>query len=408
MTIRVPPDLPAAGLAAGPCLFKDTMQLAAFNNNKFTLGHAEHDGERGSAALPRLADEARFDLSSMTVGILGMAFKAESDDTFEPLVQVETDLPLPGGERSYALIPMCHTTPNWFRSSEVLAEADVLVIGGAPPRLSQDRHDEVRSSISGTFSNRASSYDRVSVVIPVYNEGAGIAPCLDRVLEAVRLPCEVLVVYDTDDDTTLPYLDEYAGRSLASVRVRNAYGRGPATRSSSASTMPRSPVAVVTMADGSDDPMQIDQLTRLVERGVVVAAASRYARSGQQVGGPVLKGLLSRGGWAVALLPGTCRHPRRHQFVQGVLHQSSCDGWASRATRASRSASSSSPRLGGPVSPLPRYRRSGSTGHSVCRTSSSGRGCRAISIGIFSPSAQRPVLPGFNAMPIDLPRGEAS
>ena len=53
-------------------------------------------------------------------------------------------------------------------------------------------------------------------------------------------------------------------------------------------------VVVVTMADGCDDPQQIDQLVRLVERGVVVAAASRYSRGGQQVGGPFLKGFLSR------------------------------------------------------------------------------------------------------------------
>jgi hypothetical protein len=48
------------------------------------------------------------------------------------------------------------------------------------------------------------------------------------------------------------------------------------------------------MADGCDDPQQIDDLVRLVERGVVVAAASRYSRGGQQVGGPFLKSLLSR------------------------------------------------------------------------------------------------------------------
>jgi hypothetical protein len=48
------------------------------------------------------------------------------------------------------------------------------------------------------------------------------------------------------------------------------------------------------MADGSDDPMQIDPLVRLVERGVVVAAASRYMRGGQQIGGPVIKSTLSR------------------------------------------------------------------------------------------------------------------
>ena len=48
------------------------------------------------------------------------------------------------------------------------------------------------------------------------------------------------------------------------------------------------------MADGSDDPRLIDPLARLVERGVVVAAASRYSPGGQQVGGPMLKGMLSR------------------------------------------------------------------------------------------------------------------
>jgi dolichol-phosphate mannosyltransferase len=50
----------------------------------------------------------------------------------------------------------------------------------------------------------------------------------------------------------------------------------------------------VTMADGCDDPRQIDELTRLIERGVVVAAASRYMPGGQQVGGPMLKRFMSR------------------------------------------------------------------------------------------------------------------
>jgi hypothetical protein len=53
-------------------------------------------------------------------------------------------------------------------------------------------------------------------------------------------------------------------------------------------------VAVVTMADGCDDPAQIDELAALVEGGMAVAAASRYMPGGQQLGGPVVKGLLSR------------------------------------------------------------------------------------------------------------------
>jgi len=135
---------------------------------------------------------------------------------------------------------------------------------------------------------------RVSIVIPAYNEGQEIIDCLDRILEAVKLPCEVLVVYDTPDDTTAPYVQDYARRDDRVVPVLNTDGRGPAAALRCGIAHARADVTVVTMADGSDDPMQIDQLTRLVERGVVVAAASRYMRGGQQVGGPRLKGLVSR------------------------------------------------------------------------------------------------------------------
>src|SRR5690349_5760683 len=73
-------DMPAAGFAAGPCLFKDTMQLAAFNHNNFPLGHAAMAVNEGLPLYVVHRLEERFDLASMTVGILGMAFKAESDD----------------------------------------------------------------------------------------------------------------------------------------------------------------------------------------------------------------------------------------------------------------------------------------------------------------------------------------
>jgi UDP-N-acetyl-D-mannosaminuronic acid dehydrogenase len=73
-------DLPGPGFAAGPCLLKDTMQLAAFNNNNFALGQASMQINEGLPLylVSRIAD--RYDLDAMTVGILGMAFKKESDD----------------------------------------------------------------------------------------------------------------------------------------------------------------------------------------------------------------------------------------------------------------------------------------------------------------------------------------
>jgi len=138
------------------------------------------------------------------------------------------------------------------------------------------------------------SIPRVSVVVPVYNEGEAITGFLDLLFDAITLPCEVLAVYDTPDDSTLPYLEKYAGQESRLVPTFNSYGRGPAKALRFGLEHASADVIVVTMADGSDDPQQIDQLTHLVERGVVVAAASRYMHGGQQVGGPVAKSSLSR------------------------------------------------------------------------------------------------------------------
>jgi dolichol-phosphate mannosyltransferase len=134
----------------------------------------------------------------------------------------------------------------------------------------------------------------VSVVIPVRQEGERIIGVLDRLLEAVRLPCEVLVVADSPDDATCPAVTRYAASEPRLRLLVNSYGPGPANAIRYGIEAASAQVAVVTMADGCDDPRQIDDLTRLVERGVAVAAASRYMPGGQQVGGPFLKGLLSR------------------------------------------------------------------------------------------------------------------
>jgi UDP-N-acetyl-D-mannosaminuronic acid dehydrogenase len=72
--------MPGPGFAAGPCLFKDTMQLAAFNNNNFMLGHSSMMVNEGLPLYIVSKLEEKHDLSQITVGILGMAFKSESDD----------------------------------------------------------------------------------------------------------------------------------------------------------------------------------------------------------------------------------------------------------------------------------------------------------------------------------------
>jgi len=135
---------------------------------------------------------------------------------------------------------------------------------------------------------------RVSIVIPVYNEGDAVATVLQRIRESVTLPFEVLVVHDTPEDTTVPIVNGFSAHDPRIRAVLNTFGRGPANAIRFGMHAATAPVVVVTMADGCDDTTQIDDLTRLVERGVVVACASRYARGGQQVGGPFLKGFISR------------------------------------------------------------------------------------------------------------------
>jgi len=74
-------DMPGPGFAAGPCLFKDTMQLAAFNSNQFTLGHSSMMVNEGLPLYLVSRAALRFDLKNITTGVLGMSFKGESDDT---------------------------------------------------------------------------------------------------------------------------------------------------------------------------------------------------------------------------------------------------------------------------------------------------------------------------------------
>jgi dolichol-phosphate mannosyltransferase len=134
---------------------------------------------------------------------------------------------------------------------------------------------------------------RVTIVIPAYNEGEHILPGLRRIVEAVQTSAQIVVVVDTHDDSTVAPVQAFSKTNpLVSVAV-NDYGRGPANAIRYGIDHATAPTVVVTMADGCDDPRQIDDLVLLVERGVVVAAASRYMAGGQQVGAPRFKSLLS-------------------------------------------------------------------------------------------------------------------
>jgi UDP-N-acetyl-D-mannosaminuronic acid dehydrogenase len=135
-------DLPGAGFTAGPCLFKDTMQLAAFNNNNFHLGQSSVMINEGLPLYLVARLEQRFDLSMMTVGILGMSFKAESDD-----IRSSLSYKLKRILKFKARHVLCHDPyvkgdPDLAALDQVLAESNLLIIG-TPHAAYADVHPDV-------------------------------------------------------------------------------------------------------------------------------------------------------------------------------------------------------------------------------------------------------------------------
>jgi len=127
-------DMPGAGFAAGPCLFKDTMQLAAFNNNNFTLGHASMMINEGLPLYVVAKMENRFDLEASTIGILGMAFKGESDDIRSSLAFKLRRILAFKAKAVLCSDPYVTNDDRLIAEAEVLSKSDVIVIAAPHKR----------------------------------------------------------------------------------------------------------------------------------------------------------------------------------------------------------------------------------------------------------------------------------
>ena len=134
----------------------------------------------------------------------------------------------------------------------------------------------------------------LSIVLPVYNEGEAVEPVLRALSAAVTTPHELLVVYDFDEDTTVPVVARLASEIPGLRGVRNDLGRGVLRAMKAGIAASAAPYVLISMADGSDEPHIVDSMVVLAGDGADVVAASRYMRGGRQVGGPPLKRLMSR------------------------------------------------------------------------------------------------------------------
>jgi glycosyltransferase involved in cell wall biosynthesis len=156
----------------------------------------------------------------------------------------------------------------------------------------------------------------VDLLMPVYNEGPNIARALEEIDRLVPLPKRVLVVYDFEGDSTLPVLRELSPRYPWAIPVRNELGRGVLNAIRAGIAASRADVVVVTMADLSDDIAVVPRMVELIRgAGYDIVCASRYMKGGRQVGGPWLKGLLSRlAGVSLYLLGGLPVHDATNAF----------------------------------------------------------------------------------------------
>lgn len=122
-------DMPSPGFAAGPCLLKDTMQLAAFNGNNFTLGHSSMLINEGLPLYLVSRAALRFDLSNMTIGILGMAFKGNSDDTRSSLAYKLKHVLDFKSKKLICADKNVKTDGSLVSEEQLLASADLIFIG---------------------------------------------------------------------------------------------------------------------------------------------------------------------------------------------------------------------------------------------------------------------------------------
>lgn len=133
----------------------------------------------------------------------------------------------------------------------------------------------------------------LTIVVPVYNEADNFGPWYESLKRHVKTPHRVDVLYDRDDDTTLPVVRRLQQQDPTLTLVKNQ-GAGVLGALVTGLRHAKQGAIVVSMADLSDDHTRVDQMYALYKQGCALVSATRYGRGGAQRGGPLVKRTLSR------------------------------------------------------------------------------------------------------------------
>lgn len=156
----------------------------------------------------------------------------------------------------------------------------------------------------------------LTVVVPVFNEGANFTQLWQAMSSLIRSEFVALVVYDFDEDDTLPVVQKIIDSGEARLHLlKNTYGDGVVGALRTGFTMAEHGPVLVIMADLSDDLRDVDAMVALYRRGYDVVVGSRYMRGGRVVGGPWFKQTLSRlAGTSLCYLRGVPTHDATNAF----------------------------------------------------------------------------------------------
>lgn len=157
----------------------------------------------------------------------------------------------------------------------------------------------------------------LQIVIPVYNEADNIAGTLGEIAAKVSVPHTIQIVYDFDEDSTLPaarrYIETHGAGNIS--LVKNAYGPGALNAIRTGLDRCREGAALVVMADGSDDIGIVDAMFSKLNEGYDLVCGSRYMKGGRQPGGPLIKKMMTwTAGISLHLLTGIPTHDVSNSF----------------------------------------------------------------------------------------------